>query len=143
MPFLNRRTKSGLLRDGALWFEAQQLLTGSLRLVTVMLGMELCRFGGVMRRVMQVTMGGMRMMSRRLVIAGFMMLSCFAMVAGRVFMMLSRLMMMLCRLCGHVPLLCIGDQCGRTEATGCLLMQCYSRVNTNRLGGEVQKMACN
>src|SRR5580704_7347910 len=105
MPSLNRRTHNGPLRDGALWFEAQQLLTGSLCLVPVMLGVELRRFSGVVRRVMQMTMGRVCMMGCRLVIASFVMLSCFAMVARRVLMVLSRLMMVLCRLCGHVPLL--------------------------------------
>jgi hypothetical protein len=40
-----------------------------------------------------------------LVIAGFVVLRCFAMVARRVFMMLGRLVMMLCRLFGHLQLL--------------------------------------
>ena len=41
------------------------------------------------------------MMGRVLVIAGFVVLRCFAMVARRVFVMLGCLVMMLCRLFGH------------------------------------------
>jgi hypothetical protein len=70
-----------------------------------MFGVQLCCFGGVVRRVMQVTLGGVCMVCRRLMIACFVMLRRFAMVARRVFMMLGRLMMMLCRLFGHMPLL--------------------------------------
>jgi hypothetical protein len=70
-----------------------------------MFGVQLCCFGGVVRRVMQVTLGRVCMMCSRLVIAGVVMLGCFAMVARRVFMMLGCLMMMLCRLFGHMPLL--------------------------------------
>jgi len=70
-----------------------------------MFGVQLCCFGGVVRRVMQVTLGGVCVMCRRLVIACFVMLRCLAMVARCVFMMLCRFMVMLCRLFGHMPLL--------------------------------------
>lgn len=70
-----------------------------------MFGMQLCRFGGVVRCVMQMTLGGVCVMRRRLVIACFVMIGRFAMVARRVLVMLGRLMMMLCRLLGLVPLL--------------------------------------
>jgi hypothetical protein len=55
--------------------------------------------------MMQMTMCGVRMMCRRFVIARFVMIGCFAMVARRVFVVLCRFMMVLCRLFGHVPLL--------------------------------------
>jgi hypothetical protein len=72
-----------------------------------MLGVHFCCFGGVVCRVMQVTLGRVCMMCRCLVIAGVVMLGCFAMMARCVFMMLGRLMMMLCRLFGHMTLLFI------------------------------------
>ena len=70
-----------------------------------MFGVQLCRFGGVVRCMMQVTLGSVCMMCRRLVIACLVMLCCFAMVVRRVFMMLGRFMVMFCRLFGHMPLL--------------------------------------
>ena len=54
-----------------------------------MLSVQLCRFSGVVRCVMHVTMGGVRMMGRRLVITCFVMLCRFAMMARRVLMMLG------------------------------------------------------
>src|SRR5580704_10842558 len=45
-----------------------------------------------MRRVQMMTVRGMRMVSRRLVFAGTMMLSCFAMMLRRVFMVFSSLL---------------------------------------------------
>ena len=53
-----------------------------------MLGVEFGRFAGVMRCVLGVTFRGVRMMSRRLVIAGFMLLPGFTMMACRIFVML-------------------------------------------------------
>ena len=47
-----------------------------------------------MRRVQMMTVRGMRMVSRRLVFAGAMMFSCFAMVLRRVFMVFSSLRVM-------------------------------------------------
>ncbi len=73
--------------------------------MTVMFDVQFCRFGGVVRCVMCVTLGTVCMMGRRLVIASFVMHGCFAMMARSVFVMLSRLTMMLCRLFGHMPLL--------------------------------------
>jgi hypothetical protein len=110
-------------------FEAQRLLTGSFRFVAVMFGMQLCSFGGVVRRVMQVTLRGVRMMRRRLVIARFVMIGCFAMVSRRVLVMLGRQMVVLCRLFGHVGSFCIWDPAWRSEATECLLMRSYGRMN--------------
>jgi hypothetical protein len=52
---------------------------------------------------------GVCMMCRHLVIVCFVMLGCLAMVTRRVFMMLGRLMMVLCSLFGHLPLLSMCD----------------------------------
>jgi hypothetical protein len=54
-----------------------------------------------MRRVQVMTVRGMRMVSRRLVFAGAMMLSCFAMVLRRVFMVFSSLRVMFLQFLGH------------------------------------------
>jgi hypothetical protein len=61
----------------------------------------LCRFRSVMSGVVQVSLGGVRMMRCRFVIASFVMRGRLAMVAGRMFVMFGRLMMMFCRLLGH------------------------------------------
>jgi hypothetical protein len=47
-----------------------------------------------MRRVQMMTVSGVRMVSRRLVFAGAMMFSCFAMMLRRVFVVFSSLRMM-------------------------------------------------
>jgi hypothetical protein len=53
-----------------------------------MLGVEFRRFAGVMGRVLCVALRGVRVVSCALVIAGFMMLSGFTMMACCVFVML-------------------------------------------------------
>jgi hypothetical protein len=70
-----------------------------------MFDVQFCRFGGVVSCVMRVTVGGVCMMRRRLVVSFFVMLGCFAMMARRVVVMFGRLTMMLCRLFGHMSLL--------------------------------------
>ena len=66
-----------------------------------MLDVVLRRFRRVMRRVMKVPLSRMRVVRRRLVIAFFVVRRRFAMMARRVFVMFSCLMMMLCRLLRH------------------------------------------
>jgi hypothetical protein len=63
-------------------------------LVPVQLDVTLCCFTSVMRGVQMMTVRGMRMVSRRLVFAGSMMFSCFAMMVRRVFMVFSSLRVM-------------------------------------------------
>jgi hypothetical protein len=63
-------------------------------LVRVQLDVTLCCFTSVMRRVQMMTVRGMRMVSRRLVFAGAMMFSCFAMMLRRVFVVFSSLRVM-------------------------------------------------
>jgi hypothetical protein len=60
-------------------------------LVPVQVHVTLCCFTSVMRRVQMMTVRGMRMVSGRLVFAGAMMFSCFAMMLRRVFMVFSSL----------------------------------------------------
>jgi hypothetical protein len=66
----------------------------SFLLVPVQLDVTLCCFTGMMRRVQMVPLRGMRMVSRRLVFAGAMMFSCFAVMLSRVFMVFSSLRVM-------------------------------------------------
>jgi hypothetical protein len=68
-----------------------------------------------MRRVQVMTVRGMRMVSRRLVFAGAMMLSCFAMVLRRVFMVFSSLRVMFLQFLGHWIFLFLLGLVGRTK----------------------------
>ncbi len=68
------------------------------RLVTVVLDVCFCCFCCVMRCVVQVPLGGVRVMRRRQVIAGLMMFGSFAMMPSRVFVVFSCLVMVFCRL---------------------------------------------
>ena len=58
-------------------------------LLAVQFDVPLGRFTRVMRRMQMMPMGGMRMMGRRLVFAGTMMLGRFAMVLRGLFMVFS------------------------------------------------------
>jgi hypothetical protein len=58
-----------------------------------MLSVEFRRFAGVMHRVLRVALRGVRMMSGSFVIAGFVMLSGFTVMACCVFVMLCCLIM--------------------------------------------------
>jgi hypothetical protein len=66
-----------------------------------MLDVMLRRFGSVMRRVVKMTLRGVRMVRRRLVIALFVVSCRFAVMARRVFVVFRRFVMMLCRLLRH------------------------------------------
>jgi hypothetical protein len=68
------------------------------RLVTVVLDVRFCCFCRVMRYVVQVPLRGVRVMRRRQVIAGLVMFGGFAMMPSRVFVVLSCLVMVFCRL---------------------------------------------
>jgi hypothetical protein len=81
--------------------QPQQLRAGGGRLVTVMLDVELGGFGGMMRRMVGVPCGGVRMMSGLFMVARFMMPGGFAMMPGRVFVMVCCFLVMLCGLLGH------------------------------------------
>jgi hypothetical protein len=69
--------------------------------MTVVLHMGLCCFRSVMRGMLQVPMRRMRVMRRRQMVVSLVMFRGFAMVPRPVFVMLRRLMMMLCCSLGH------------------------------------------
>jgi len=73
-----------------------------------MLRVLLCRLCGMVTRVVPVTLGGVSVVGRRLVITGFVMPGGLAMVASCMFVVLGCLIMMFCRLLGHVSSLEIG-----------------------------------
>jgi hypothetical protein len=66
-----------------------------------MLGVGLGGFRGVVRRVMKMPLGGVRVVRRGLVIIGFVMTCGFTMMTGGVFVVIGCLGMMLCCLFGH------------------------------------------
>ena len=80
---------------------APQTLCGGLRLVTVLLGMKLCCFAGMVRGVLLMSMRRMGVMCRPFVIAFFVILRCFAVMLGRGVVVLGGLVMMLGGLSGH------------------------------------------
>jgi hypothetical protein len=70
-----------------------------------MLHVLLSGFGGVMGCVMQVALGGVRVVRGAFVIAGFMVLGGLAVMTGGMLVMLGCLMMVLGCFLGHVSLL--------------------------------------
>jgi hypothetical protein len=73
-----------------------------------MLDVLLCRLRSVVGSMVQMTLGGMRVMGRYFMVAGFVMLCGFAMMASCMFVVFGRLVMMFCRLLGHVSSLEFG-----------------------------------
>jgi hypothetical protein len=73
--------------------------------MAVVLHVRLCRFRGVMRCVLQVPVCGMRVVRRRQMIVGLVMFRGFAMVPGRVLVVLRCCMVVLDCLFGHEALL--------------------------------------
>lgn len=67
-----------------------------------MLHVQFCRLGGMVGCMMQVPLSGMRVMSRSLVVANFVVPSSFAMVTRSVFVMLGSLMVVFRSLFGHL-----------------------------------------
>ena len=72
--------------------------------IAVMFRVALGRLGGVMRRVMRVTVRDMGVVRRRVVLARVVVLRRFVMVLRRVFVMFGGLAMMLHCVLGHVRL---------------------------------------
>ncbi len=70
-------------------------------LVPVVLGVRLCRFRCVMRGVLMVPVCSVRVMRRRQMITGLVVFCGFAMVPGRVLVVLCCPMVMLGCLVGH------------------------------------------
>jgi len=79
----------------------ERLAAGYFRFFPVMLNVQLRCFRGVMRGVVQVPLGGMRMVGPQFMVTSFVMRRRFAMMPSRVIVMFCRLMMMFCRLLGH------------------------------------------
>lgn len=73
-----------------------------------MLDVLLGRLGSVVRSMVQVTLSGMSVMGRHFMVAGFVILCGFAMMASCMFVVFGCLVMMFCRLLGHVSSLEIG-----------------------------------
>jgi hypothetical protein len=67
-----------------------------------MLSMLLCSLCSVVSSVVQMTLGGVGVVGRRLVVASFVMLGRLTVMASCMFVMFGRLLMMFCRLFGHV-----------------------------------------
>jgi len=73
-----------------------ELLAGCFRFVPVMLHVQLGSFLGVVRGMVQVALRGVRVVSRRCVIAGLVVFGGFPMMPGRVFMVFRCVVMVLC-----------------------------------------------
>ena len=69
-----------------------------------MFGVEFRRFAGVMRGVLRVALRGVRVVRCGFMIAGFMLLSGFTMMARRVFVMVCCLIVMVRCFLAHVDL---------------------------------------
>jgi hypothetical protein len=86
------------------------IAVGSLRrraatLVTVMFGVGFCSLCRMVRCVVQMTLCGMAVVRRRLVIVSLVMRCRFTVMPRRVFMVFRCFVMVLCRLLGHCFLL--------------------------------------
>jgi hypothetical protein len=78
-----------------------ELLAGCFRFVPVMLHVQLGSFLGVVRGMVQVALRGVRVVSRLVMVAGFMVRCRFAVVPSRVIVMFCCFVMMFCCLLGH------------------------------------------
>jgi hypothetical protein len=78
-----------------------ELLAGCFRFVPVMLHVQLGSFLGVVRGMVQVALRGVRVVSRLVMVAGFMVPCRFAVVPSRVIVVLCCFVMMFCCLLGH------------------------------------------
>jgi hypothetical protein len=93
-----RRSGVGALREVALGC----LSTGGLGGFTMRFGVSLGGFRGMVRRMMMMAVGDVRVMRGEVMIFFFVMLRGFAMMTGRVLMMLGSLVVMLDCMLGHV-----------------------------------------
>ena len=96
-----RYTVSPIRRFRGFGHSEKRLSARCLRLVPVALHVMFCRFRGVMRRMMQVALRGVRVVCRCFVIALFVMGRRFAVVTRRVFVMFRCLVVMFCCLLRH------------------------------------------
>ena len=70
--------------------------------MSVMFRVRLCRFGRVVRSMVQMSLGRMCVVSRELMFPCLVMSCGFAMVAYCMLKVLSRFVMMFCRFLGHL-----------------------------------------
>jgi hypothetical protein len=106
------------------------LLVGGAGLVSVVLGVGFSCFGRVMGGVMQMPLGGVSVVRGRFVIAFLMVPGGLAMMASRVLVVFSCIVMMFCRLFGHSVLPAIAFWIARRQTNRRLLMLCEPGVNT-------------
>jgi len=85
--------------------------------------------GSVVRSMVQVTLGGMSVVGRYFMVAGFVMLCSLAMVASRMFVVFGCFMMMFCRLLGHVSSLEFGAGLAPGSLRPRWLRRCQKIVN--------------
>ena len=86
--------------------------------MAVVLNVRLGRFRRVMRSMLQVPVCGMRVMRRRQMIVGLVMFRSFAMMPGRVLVVLRRFVVMLHCLFGQEALLGLGFGLRGAKVTG-------------------------
>jgi hypothetical protein len=91
-----------------------------------MLGVRLGGFRGMVRGVMKMPLGGVRVVRGRLVVSGFVVLCGFFMVTRRVLVVLGGLLMVLCCLLGHKSSLRLNSRVLREECS----LGGYSQVRT-------------
>jgi hypothetical protein len=127
-----RYTVSPIRRFRGFGHSEKRLSARCLRLVPVALHVMFCRFRGVMRRMMQVALRGVRVVCRYFVIALFVMSRRFAVVTRRVFVMFRCLLMMLCRLLRHCSssFHCVAGLPGRRKGAPCSMNE--SSANDER-----------
>jgi len=112
------------------------LLTGSLGLVTVMLDVLLGGLGGVMRGVVQMSLGGVGVVGGQFMVAGFVVLGGFAMMASGVVVVFGCLVMMFCGLLGHESSLEFGPGLARCRLRPPWLTMRQRTVNDQTRGVE-------
>jgi hypothetical protein len=78
-----------------------------------MLHVQLGGFRSMVRRVVNMALGGVSVVRRRFVVTGFVMRRRFPMMARRLFMVFRRKGVMLCRLFGHASSLDLGAGLGQ------------------------------
>jgi hypothetical protein len=102
----------------------------------VVFDVKLGGFGGVMGGVMMMAMSGVGVMRGEMMIAGFVVACGFAMMAGRVFVMLGCFVMMFGCLLGHFVLLDVWGigRAGKDKAGLGLLRRDYKGVTVFECG---------
>lgn len=97
----------------------------------VMFGMELGCLGGVVRRVVQMTLGRVRVVRRGLVVFALVVCGSLAMVTGRMFVVFRCFAMMLCRFLGHIFSSGFWSCGAERDATGLMLLARDAQMNSS------------